>query len=183
MTAEEFYAFTRRPENAERNFELDKGRVVELPVVEHGDELVNLTRLLCEHVTRRGKGDVSVNGTPVILSRNPDTVRGPDVMFHDDEGVWDALPEDAFLETPPLLVVEIVSPRHRFSHLARKLSGYERAGVPLVWIVDPPVREVTVCDHDRMSKPFRPGDILDGGGVLPGLSVEVAELFRPRGEK
>jgi Uma2 family endonuclease len=182
MTAEGFHAFTHLPENSNRDFELDDGEIAELPVLEHGDELPNATMLLGEYLTRRGRGDISVNDTPVILSRNPDTVRGPDVMVHDDEGVWDGLAEGTFLEAPPLLIVEIFSSQDRFSQVARRLWSYERARVPLVWLVDPLVREVTVVCPGRVSKPVRLHGILDGGDVLPGLSVRVADIFRKRRE-
>jgi Uma2 family endonuclease len=51
------------------------------------------------------------------------------------------------------------------------------AGVKLVWLVDPASQTVTVFRHDEPPTKLGVGDTLDGGEVLPGFAVAVAELF------
>ena len=54
---------------------------------------------------------------------------------------------------------------------------YLQAGVKLVWLVDPAQDTVTVFRSDASVIVLREGDILDGGDVLPGFSVAVADIF------
>src|SRR5260370_42694385 len=83
MTAEEFFEFVRRPENETRWFELVRGEVIELsrPTLPHGVVCGNAAGLLWNYTFSRRKGFVAINDTGVILERDPDTVRGPDVAY------------------------------------------------------------------------------------------------------
>jgi Uma2 family endonuclease len=71
--------------------------------------------------------------------------------------------------------------------MAQKLKEYFEKGVRLVWYVRPKIRVVdvyTAADRfTRLTASLR----LDGGDVLPGFSVSVAELFvlqsAPRSER
>ncbi|MDF3042388.1 MAG: hypothetical protein K0Q71_5094, partial [Thermomicrobiales bacterium] len=51
------------------------------------------------------------------------------------------------------------------------------AGVRLIWLVDPDALTVTVIAAGQATNVLHVGDILDGGDVLPGFSVPVAEIF------
>jgi Uma2 family endonuclease len=113
-------------------------------------------------------------------------VRMPDVSFVS----WDAVndpttlenPAGAFLDVPPDLAVEVLSPGNTPEEMAIKLAEYARAGVKLVWYVDPERREVDVYPKGRAKgkKTFREGDVLDGGAVLPGFALPVADIFKSR---
>jgi Uma2 family endonuclease len=54
---------------------------------------------------------------------------------------------------------------------------YLQAGVRLVWLVDPASRTVSVFRPDAAPRTLGEGDILDGGDILPGFSLPVAEIF------
>lgn len=186
MTAEEFDSFVSRPENADRFFELDEGEVIELtrPKPLHGFIYTRVAFLLTLYCQRRGRGYVLSNDTGVILSRDPDTVRGPDVMLYDDgKSYGDLEAEESWPETPPALAVEVLSPSDRHGQIARKVAQYLNAGVGLVWVVDPPSREVTVHRRDAEPVVTAAGGTLEGGDLLPGLSVMIDELFRGPGEQ
>jgi Uma2 family endonuclease len=58
-----------------------------------------------------------------------------------------------------------------------KVTMYLQAGLRLVWLVDPAERTVTVFRPDAALKLLGEGDTLDGGDVLPGFSVPVADIF------
>jgi Uma2 family endonuclease len=48
----------------------------------------------------------------------------------------------------------------------------------LVWVVDPAARTVTVyVPGDEDERVLRDDDTLDGGDLLPGFSVPVAEIM------
>ncbi|HEX6984732.1 MAG TPA: Uma2 family endonuclease, partial [Planctomycetaceae bacterium] len=176
MTAEEFYAFVHRPENADRFFELDEGAVIELPPPRkpHGFVCVTFGVLRWNYCRQRGRGYVCSNDTGVILARDPDTVRGPDVMPFEDEQSYDEMLAEAeagYPETPPVLAVEILSPSDRLGKVVRKVTQYLNSGVSLVWVVDPEAKDVTAyrAGHDPLV--IDAGGELAGGDVLPGLTV------------
>lgn len=77
----------------------------------------------------------------------------------------------------PKLIVEVLSPSDRMAKVNRRISQYLKRGVPLVWLVDPEGRAVTVF---LPGKDFyvveEPGEVT-GEDVLPGLRYRVSELF------
>jgi len=86
--------------------------------------------------------------------------------------------EQEYLETAPDLAVEIVSPGESPVRFARKLRFYLLHGVRLVWVVDPIARTITVLTPGPADElVLGEGDTLDGGDVLPGFSVPVAEIM------
>ena len=113
-------------------------------------------------------------------------VRTPDITFIrwdsvDDPATLDPLP-GPFLEVPPDLVVEVLSEGNTPREMQIKLGEYAAAGVKLVWYVDPDAKTVTVYPkgRERGKKVLGEGDTLDGGKVLPGFALPVADLFAPR---
>src|SRR5262245_33038283 len=91
MTAEEFFDWCNRPENRDRHFELESGEVVEVsrPGERHCFVCLNVGAILRNYTFQRRKGYACSNDTGLILGRNPDTVRGPDVMLYDQARRYD----------------------------------------------------------------------------------------------
>jgi len=127
-----------------------------------------------------------VNGNNLGLVTGPDgfvrilgsLVRGPDVAFVS----WDRLPNRRMPETSvpecvPDLAVEILSLGNTLSEMSRKRREYFHAGVRLVWMVDPRERSVAVytsiTDYVILADTMK----LSGGEVLPGLEIDLAQLF------
>ena len=52
------------------------------------------------------------NDSGVILERDPDTVRGPDVMYFEEQQKLDQM-HPKFAESVPPLAVEVLSPNDR----------------------------------------------------------------------
>ena len=81
MTAEEFFEWCHRPENRDRHYELERGRVVEVPFLGEMVEVVgaNADSLLIAWASRQR--DVFLcSKQDVIWERNPDTVLKPSVV-------------------------------------------------------------------------------------------------------
>lgn len=58
-----------------------------------------------------------------------------------------------------------------------KLEKYFRAGVRLVWYIDPQTRSAKVHRGPTSLSEIDENGILDGGEVLPGFQVPLRELF------
>ena len=82
MTAEEFYEWANHPDNRHKYCELERGEIVEIsrPGKLHGLICANVVRILGNFSIQRKKGYVCSNDTGLVVERDPDTVRGPDVL-------------------------------------------------------------------------------------------------------
>jgi Uma2 family endonuclease len=178
MTAEEFGEWVRRPENANKWFELVRGEVIELPppMKPHGVVCSNGVRILGGYVRQRRKGYITSNDSGVILERDPDTVRGPDVALYEDADTFADL-HPKYGEVPPRLAIEVLSPNDRMGLVNRKIIDYLKSGVALVWLVDPEARSVTVYRPDRAPRYVEENEELTGEDVLPDLRCRVADFF------
>ena len=78
---------------------------------------------------------------------------------------------------PPDLAIEVVSPSDTARDVAAKMERYRRANVPLVWWVYPDRRAVAVYQNGQLVTELGEGDELDGGNVLPGFRLPIAEIF------
>lgn len=183
MTVEAFATWTSRPENSERRFELDQGEVIEVPLQGevHGFVCWRVIMALSEYVTRRRSGHLLTNNCGLIVTRDPDTVRGPDVMlFLSDRSLDQA--HWGYVERIPNLVVEVFSASDQPGKLNRRIDQYHRRGVPLVWVVYPEERMVNVCRPNEFPKVLDESDDLTGNGVLPDFSCRVLDLFTLPGQ-
>ncbi len=79
----------------------------------------------------------------------------------------------------PDLAIEIVSPTNMSRQVMDKVRRYLAAGVPLVWVARSPRRTVTVYEPGTEPRILGEGEVLDGGDVLPGFRLAVADLFNP----
>jgi Uma2 family endonuclease len=71
----------------------------------------------------------------------------------------------------------VLSPSDRMVDALSKVAMYLQAGVRLVWLIDPDSTTITVFRPDAAPRTMGSGDTLDGGDVLPGFGVPVAEIF------
>jgi Uma2 family endonuclease len=128
-------------------------------------------------VRPRGLGLVTAANGGYILARNPDTVLAPDVGFVR----WDRLPgrvvPEEYCPVPPDLAVEVLTLWNVPGDIDDKTRHYRKAGVPLLWWVDPQLRTVTVYRHGVLAAELREGDVLDGDDVLPGFTLPVSQIF------
>jgi Uma2 family endonuclease len=107
-----------------------------------------------------------------------DTVRGPDVAFV----AWDRMPHgqiptDPIPDLVPNFVIEVLSTSNTYAEMSRKRREYFHAGVQLLWMVDHRNRTVTVFRTALDATVYSEDKIIDGGEVLPGWQVNIAELF------
>jgi Uma2 family endonuclease len=176
LTAEQF-ARLPQPEDGTLQ-ELVRGVMETMPPPGflHGVCCNAIGYLLQKHVREQRLGFVTNNDSGVILERDPDTVRGPDVAYWGRERL-PSPPQEGYPDVAPDLVVEVLSPHDLFPRVLRKLQEYLRAGVRLVWVVVPEDRSVSVHAPGQQPVLLAETETLSGGDVLPGFQCRVAELF------
>ena len=110
---------------------------------------------------------------PVDRNRRPDAAfipysRWPKNSIIPSTNAWDVLPE---------LCVEVVSPTDEAGDLRIKVDEYLSAGVRQVWVIYPRLRIVDVFEKSGPGRTLHVQDTLDGGPVLPGFTLKLAEFF------
>ncbi|MBX9580988.1 MAG: Uma2 family endonuclease [Gemmataceae bacterium] len=133
-------------------------------------------RFLNNFVTDRNLGWMT--GEAGFYELDGGRVRGPDIAFVS----WDRSPgrrrsEDPIPLLSPDLVVEVLSPSNTRAEMDRKRGEYFRAGVRLVWEVDPRQRTVRVYTNPEQFADLTAADTLSGEPVLPGFTLPLAQLF------
>ncbi|MCZ7541298.1 MAG: Uma2 family endonuclease [Anaerolineae bacterium] len=76
----------------------------------------------------------------------------------------------------PDLAVEVISPSDDLNVLRVKVGNYLAAGTT-VWVVRPEAKAVEVYAPGQPVRRVSADGALDGGDVLPGLSLPVKDLF------
>ncbi len=124
-------------------------------------------------------------GADGMMRIAPGLVRIPDLAFIS----WDKLPGHQSPREPipdlvPDLAVEILSHGNTKAEMTRKVREYVQAGVTLVWLIDPRKRAARVFSSVEKSVLVHADQALDGGTVLPGFVLPLANLLdsgqRPR---
>jgi Uma2 family endonuclease len=122
-------------------------------------------------------GRVLVGEGGFALEKNPDTLIIPDVAFILQERLPPQQQRRDWARIPPDVAVEVKSPSNTWVEIERKVAVYLAAGVRLVWVADTDRETVTAYTPDGRVRVFAVGEDLDGGDVLPGFRVPVAEFF------
>jgi Uma2 family endonuclease len=152
----------------ERNMSLLSSRVA-----------VSLARRLDVHCDQHNQGwVVDAECGYACFLWNPGRIRRADVSFI----AASRLPSqeeraEGYVTIPPDLAVEVVSSNDYVYELENKVEEYIRAGVKLVWVVNPVTRIVDVLRADGSVSRLRAGDELSGEEILPGFRCRVDDLF------
>jgi Uma2 family endonuclease len=107
-------------------------------------------------------------------------VRRPDVSFIRLGRLPNENLPDGYIVIPPDLAAEVVSMNDLAYELDRKVSRYLKAGVHLVWVINPDLRIMRVHRADGSVTALYEPDVLTGEEVVPGFRCSVRDLFPPR---
>ena len=118
-------------------------------------------------------------GIRFSLPDDPEQVRGADVLYLTPEQFirLEAVIRDEYVPEVPALVVEVISPSETTTYSNQKVTDYMNGGAKAVWQIFPKSRSVRIFRAGGTTATIPPGDTLDGGDLLPGFSVLLAELF------
>ena len=122
----------------------------------------------------------------VLIQREPLRVRQPDVLVVNAELTGITRPSDLvgrpFLERPPLLVVEVLSPSNTRRDITQRLADYRSIGVPECWLADFPARTIEVLrltpEAATTIATYGIADTLQSQ-ILPGFALPIANIFGP----
>ncbi|MBM4031128.1 MAG: Uma2 family endonuclease [Planctomycetes bacterium] len=174
-TAEDLLAM---PDDGFR-YELIQGEIRKMSPagIRHGRVAGRLARLLGQHVFLNNLGETLIAEPSFRLSRDPDTVRVPDIAFIRAERLrgWDD--REACWPGAPDLAVEVVSPSDTRDEVDEKVMAWLDAGAPMVWVVNPARRTVAVHRGSTNVTTLSENDDLDGQDVVPGFRCPVSEIF------
>jgi Uma2 family endonuclease len=110
----------------------------------------------------------------------PGLVRKPDVSFIRCSRLPGRKLPKGWVKVSPDLAVEVVSPNDTVYELEDKLEDYQKAGVPLVWVIYPNSRTVRVHRADGSITYLHEDDVLSGEDIIPGFRCPVREILPQR---
>jgi Uma2 family endonuclease len=113
------------------------------------------------------------------IRSNPNLQRRPDLAFvsFDRWPRGKRTPLDNAWEVVPDLAVEVVSPTNLAEEIPTKIREYFEAGVRRAWVIY--LHESLVYEYDspRSIRVLGREDLLEGGAILPGFQLALADLF------
>lgn len=173
ITGEELYALGNRQRS-----ELIEGKLkVMFPTgYLHGDIELGVGSMVRAFVSQNKLGRVMVGEVGIYIQRNPDTIRGADVLYISQQRLQQVT-SNAFLDVAPELVVEILSPRDYWADINRKLVDYFSIQVDRVWIIDPASQTLHIYASLTDISILQADDQVTGEHILPGFKCKVADFF------
>jgi Uma2 family endonuclease len=162
-----------------RPTELVRGRIVEtnVPYPRHGQVCSEVNYLLRRYLEDHDIGHVLINDAGVIVQRDPDTVRGPDVSFISYQKVPKGRLPAKYFNVAPELVFEVRSPTDRWGNILQKVGEYLTAGTEVVCVIDPETETVQLHFADKPAQTLAENAELSFPALLPGFSISIDRLF------
>lgn len=143
----------------------------------HGDIAGALCGEIRAYVRPRRMGRVGGTDVGILLERNPDTVREPDIYYISADKLPLDLQVSGYFDVVPDMVAEIYSPNDRPRDFDAKIQMWLDFGVRMVLVIYPQTRTITT--HQPGLPPVTLGydDTLDGGDVIPGFQCPMRDIF------
>lgn len=168
------------PAEDDEHYEVIDGRVVEKPRL--GAYEGWLASWLIHWLNRSdavGRHGQVVSGVLFDLEGKLELKRRPDLAFvpYERRARQRTVPMAEAWVVVPDLAVEVVSSSNSARDIVRKLAHYFKAGVKQVWVVYPIERQIYVYASRTVVRILQPGDVLDGGDVIPGFRLPLDQLF------
>ena len=156
------------------------------PFGEHqwvSDEIIVKLR---PYLEEKGLGIAISAPYDVLISRSPLRVRQPDILVVNADLTGITRPADLtglpHLVSPPLLVVEVLSPSNTPRDIEERLEDYRSIGVPECWLASFATRTIQVLrltsDASIIIATYGLGDVLRSE-VVPEFELAVDDVFGP----
>lgn len=177
MTGEELYEMPNTS-----NTELKEGEVVyKMPTGGiHGTIEAIIAFLIMQYVFKNKSGRVMTGEVGIYTKFNPDSIRAADVAFISNQRIERiSKPEKGYLRVAPELVIEIMSPDDLWDDIQEKINEYFGVDVVEVWVIDPKLKQIHQYSGPRSVSIWGEGDQFSAERVIPGLSIDLHEVFEP----
>jgi Uma2 family endonuclease len=116
--------------------------------------------------------------TGVVLWRCPDRLVGTDGAFVVRARCPARETNEGYLETIPDLAIEIRSKNDSVAELKDKAADYLKAGVAVVWLIDPILHNATIYRPDQPPTIVGEDGVLAKPTILGQYELRLAHLFR-----
>jgi Uma2 family endonuclease len=165
----------------DRLVELVDGTLVEKPMGWIESRIAMLPgQALLNFINPRGLG--ALTGGDGTLKMKSGRIRLPDLAFVSvDDLPGGQLPTEPIPMLAFRLAAEVISEGNTVAEMRQKMKEYFESGTQLVWLIYPKTKTIEVYERlsDQPSRTLTETETLDGGNVLPGFSVPVADIFAP----
>lgn len=138
--------------------------------------VIRLSQLLQSYVFENRLGTFYPEGTRFVVSSEPDTVLGPPGAFISRERK-PVKSRTGWIPMVPDIVIEATSQLDVNRRLDQKIDWWLAAGVPVVWVVDADLRQVTIHSQSKMPVTASSQESLPVSEILPGFDLPVENLF------
>ncbi len=99
----------------------------------------------------------------------PTRFRVPDVCITDA-----TRPKEQIIRAVPILCIEVLSPEDRLRKMRARAEDYFNMGVPVVWILNPRLRNITICLPGGVATSHKAGVVkVDGTPIV----VDLNEIY------
>jgi Uma2 family endonuclease len=153
-------------------YELVDGSIVASPTgMYHSEVGARISYILQKFLDQEPLGRIYGSDVGIQL---PDS---PDACFVSAAKLPGVKSPVTFGELVPDLAVEVLSPGDSAREVADRIGEYLECGVPLVWLVDPKGKTVTVYRTLTDARRLSSDEVLSAEPVLPGFSCRVSQFF------
>jgi len=168
-----FAEFEKLPDPVGGHLELHHGEVIVVAPPKHGHNVTQrrLRRLLEPEAGTAGVVETEVGYRPV--PENEYWVA--DVAFVSHER-WDSIPDDGYLQSPPELVIQVLSPSNRAAEMRAKKKLCLENGSKQFWVVDNVHREVEISTPDGQTITYKTGQQIPLF-FAPAAEIAVDAIF------
>lgn len=155
------------------------------PTPDHQWVMQKIFRPLADFVEDKGLGVVLDAPVDLLIQREPLRTRQPDILYLSAErsGIRgrDQLRGLQYLETPPDLVVEVLSPSNTRQDIESRLNDYRQIGVLECWLVSAEAETIEVrqlsADGDSTLDIFGIEGTLNSQ-ILDEFNLPIRGIFR-----
>ena len=180
FTFEEFLAYD---DGTDTRYELVDGELVEMPP--ESQENNDITKYLLFELTKHFPMHLVAFNTEVEVMGRRARCRLPDLLVHTEESKAALTGATRATITrdmpPPALVVEVVSPgtENRTCDYRYKRTEYAARGIAEYWIVDPEMKQITVCKwvEGQYEDTIFTGTNQIVSDIVPGWKLTVDQVF------
>jgi Uma2 family endonuclease len=174
MTVQEFDQYILLPENRIRNFEYVGGEIVEVVSNPVSSNLAaRITTFVGMYLLNNDIGYLTSSDGGYMVSNERYI---PDVGFISYQKQPELDYFDGYIQNPPDLAVEVLSPGNEDEDMSIKIANYLAAGT-VVWLLKPLPKQVVVFKPGEPAKVLGIDEVLEGGTVLPEFTLKIADIF------